>query len=103
MMKDLIVGRITSVLDTRRIEVEILQVVRKYHNEYGRKEKVLVKELKTNMLGALQRVSPHFFLHPRLEGSGVMCLVERRRLRGQIEAHVYILERSIREEVEVAS
>ncbi|MHC4489866.1 MAG: hypothetical protein ACYSW7_11955 [Planctomycetota bacterium] len=103
MMKDLIVGRITSVLDTRRIEVEILQVVRKYHNEYGRKEKVLVKELKTNMLGALQSVSPDFFLHSRLEGSGVMCLVERRRLRGQIEAHVYILERSISEEVEVAS
>ncbi|NIS74005.1 MAG: hypothetical protein GTO08_01710 [Deltaproteobacteria bacterium] len=102
-MKDLIVGRITRVIDTRRIEVEILQVVRKHHNDYGRKENVLVIELKTKMLGALQRVSPHFFLHPRLEGSGVMCLVERQRLRGQIEAHVYILERSIREEVEVAS
>lgn len=101
-MKDLIVGRIKKVDGPRRIEVEVMQVVRKYNDDYESIERVYVRVLKTNMMGALETVNPHLFLNPDRSGSGIMCLVRGRQENGCVEADVYILERSIYEEVEEA-
>lgn len=94
-MKDLIVGRITNVLDCQRIAVEVMQVVRNYHHDYDGEEEVHINELKTNMLGSLMRVSPNLFLEQDLAGSGVMCLVKNRHSSGCIEADVYVLEKRL--------
>jgi hypothetical protein len=101
-MKDLIVGRITNVIDTRRIAVEVMQVVRNYHHDYNAEEEICIKELRTNMLGALMRVSPNLFLDPDLCGSGVMCLVQNRNSSGCIEADVYVLDRKVQDEAGAA-
>lgn len=101
-MKDLLVGRITKVLDLERIAIEVTQVVRSHHFEYGTEEEVHIKVLKTNMMGILKRVSPNLFLEPRLSGSGVMCLVGARRASGCIEADVYVLDRNVRDEAGAA-
>ncbi len=90
-MRDLIVGRIKSVIGSDLIKVVATQVVRRNHHEFGPEEMVRVKGLKSENSRVLEKVKVNKFHDARLTGRGVMCLVHSREAGGNIQAEIYIL------------
>lgn len=89
-MKDIIVGRVTDIIDPATLDVEVTQVVRKNHDVYRRKETVRFKILQ-DRLRVWKDIRKKEFLEAMLKGRGVMCLVIGRASDGRIEADVYAL------------
>lgn len=89
-MKDIIVGRVTQVIDLETIQVEISQVVRNDSHYYASEEIVRLNSLQ-NKLDVYRKISTKGFIEATLVGKGVMCLVSRRNPEGTVEADVYAL------------
>lgn len=89
-MKDIIVGRVTAVIDLETINVEVTQVVRNGGHHYYSEEKVRFHTLEYR-LQKRRNVKHKGFLEAILKGKGVMCLVEERNAKGYLEADVYPL------------
>lgn len=90
-MRDLIVGRIESVIGSDLIHVTVTQVVRRNHHEFGPEERVSVKGVKSETSRVLEKEKVNKFHDARLTGRGVMCLVHSRETGGNIQAEIYIL------------
>ena len=73
-MKDLIVGRVTEVIDQQTIGVEVTQIVRSRYLRYNAKEKIRFQTLQ-NRLNTLMKARTKGFIEALLKGKGVMCLV----------------------------
>lgn len=89
-MKDIIVGRVTQVIDLETIQVEISQVVRNDSHYYASEEIVRLNSLQ-NKLDVYKKISTKGFIEATLVGKGVMCLVNGRNPEGTVEADVYAL------------
>ncbi len=89
-MKDIIIGRVTKVIDLETIDVEVTQIVRNRHHRYNPKEKIRFKSLQ-NKLETFKKIRTKRFVEAMLIGKGVMCLVIGRDPQGCIEADVYAL------------
>jgi hypothetical protein len=89
-MKDIIVGRVTDVIDLETINVEVTQIVRNITHQYDSEEKVRFHgfEFSRNKWNAIPNKR---FLNAILKRKGVMCLVGERDARGYLEADVYPL------------
>lgn len=90
-MKDLIVGRVTEVIDFEIIDLEVTQIVRNNHDEYYDKEYIRAKAL-VNESNIYKNIQSKGFLEYLVKGKGVMCLVAGRDSLGCIEADVYPLQ-----------
>lgn len=89
-MKDLIVGRVTEVIDQETIGVEVTQIVRNRYLRYNAKEKIRFKTLQ-NRWNTLMKARTKGFIESLLKGKGVMCLVTGRSPDGYLEADVFSL------------
>jgi len=89
-MKDILIGRVTDVLDLETIDVEVTQIVRNRYGEYNAKENVRFSILQHEM-HPVKGIRNRKFIEVLLKGKGVMCLVNGRDARGCIEADVYSL------------
>ena len=89
-MKDVIVGRVTYVIDLETINVEVTQVVRNAGHHYHSEEKVRLHTLEYR-LQKRRNVKHKGFLETMLKEKGVMCLVRERDAKGYLEVDVYPL------------
>lgn len=89
-MKDIIVGRVTEVIDLETINVEVTQIVRNICHQYDSEEKVRFHgfEYRLQKWNTFRNIQ---FLEAILKGKGVMCLVGERDAQGYLEADVYPL------------
>lgn len=89
-MKDIIVGRVTDVIDLETIIVEVTRVIRNSGHHYEFEEKVRFHVLEYR-LRKYRNWKDKKFLEDILKGKGVMCLVGERTSGGYLEADVYPL------------
>ena len=89
-MKDVIVGRVTDVIDLETINVQVTQIVRNISHQYDSEEKVRFRGFEYRMQ-KWSAIPNKRFLNAILKGKGVMCLVGERDARGYLEADVYPL------------
>lgn len=89
-MKDIIVGRVTEVIDLKTLHVEVSQVVRNQSHTYASEENVRF-HLLHNDPDTYREVRTKGFIEAILVGKGVMCLVRGRNPEGTVEADVYAL------------
>jgi tRNA A37 threonylcarbamoyladenosine biosynthesis protein TsaE len=89
-MKDIIVGRVTAVIDLETINVEVTQIVRNAGHHYHSEETVRFHTLEYR-LQKRRNVKNKGFLEAMLKEKGVMCLVWERDAHGYLEADVYPL------------
>ncbi len=87
-MKDIIVGRVSRVLDLETVAVEITKVVRHTGTPYHPQETVRIRSLEYRLQKWNRWTNVHFLDH-MLTGKGVMCLVQERNAQGILEADVY--------------
>lgn len=87
-MKDIIVGRVSRVLDLETVTLEITRVVRHSGQRYHPVETVRVRSLEYR-LRKWDRWTNARFLEEMLLGKGAMCLVQERNGQGILEADVY--------------
>jgi hypothetical protein len=89
-MKDIIVGRVSDVIDAETITLQVTQVVRNRYGKYEKQEKIRFKTLQ-HSYRTFEKIGTKGFVEALLRGNGVMCLVIGRDAHGSIEADVYAL------------
>jgi len=91
-MKDIIMGRITDVIDFETINVEVTQIVRNIVHQYESEEKVRFHGFEYHPLKMWNSTPNKRFLGAIPEGKRVLCLVGKRDAQGYLEAIVYPLD-----------
>jgi len=91
-MKDIIVGRITDVIDLETINVKVIQIVRSIVHQFDSEEKVRFRGFAFHHLNMWHAIPNKRFLGGTLKGKRVMCLVGERDAQGCLEADVYPLD-----------
>lgn len=89
-MKDIIVGRVSDVIDAETITQEVTQVVQNRYDKYRMQERIRFKTLQQKFRAFGKNRSKRF-VEVLLKGNGVMCLAIGRDVHGSIEADVYAL------------
>jgi hypothetical protein len=91
-MKDIIVGRVTDIIDLETISVKVTQIVRNLSNQYDSEEQVRFHGFEFHHWNMWNAIPNKRFLGAIPKGKRVMCLVGERDAQGRLEADVYPLD-----------